>query len=190
MKTETEIGAKQSVGQNKPELSIDFYKEICNNIRITDDISFKLLSIVPILAGIGSTALVFLEKSGLLINYSSYVVISLSICGALITFGLFKWELRNIQKCNWLIECAEDFELRIQELPVIERKRRLEEKEINVLRKNRIQFAYYADKKPGTSKIIKRGWGKTESEKLIYSVAIAIWLVPITVGLWKIFNPA
>jgi hypothetical protein len=183
MKTETEIDTK------KPELSTDFYKEICNNIRVSDDISFKLLNIVPVLTGISSTALVFLEKSGLLSNYSTYAVICLSICGAVITFGLFKWELRNIQKCNWLIECAEDFELRMYKLPVIETERGLTKDELNKFRKNRIQFAYYPDHNPESSKILNIRWGKTEAEKLIYSVAIAVWFVPITIGLYKLLNP-
>ncbi|CAN5824944.1 hypothetical protein BH20ACI4_BH20ACI4_03770 [soil metagenome] len=156
-------------------LSMDFYKEICSNIRASDDISFKLLNIVPVMSGIGSTALVFLEKSGLLSNYSSYAVISLSICGALITIGLFKWELRNIQKCNWLIQCAEDFELKVLKNAG------------NQLEK--IQYADYKNDKTKTSPITKMPWGKTQAERLIYIVAIVVWFVPITIGLYKILNP-
>jgi len=163
----------QSGAQSEPTLSMDFYKEICNNIRVTDDISFKLLNIVPVMSGIGTTALVFLEKGQLLSNYSSYAVVILSFCGALITFGLFKWELRNIQKCKWLIRCAEDFELAVLQ-------------DIKQEMKG-IQFAEF-QKNTKIASILETPWGKTQSEKLIYSAAIAVWLVPLTIGLHKIWN--
>ena len=36
------------------------YREICNNVRVTDDISFKLLSLVQLVSG--STVLVLVMK--------------------------------------------------------------------------------------------------------------------------------
>lgn len=152
-------------GEPEAPLSVDYYKEICSNIRFTDDVSFKLLNIVPVLSGIGSTTLVFLEKSQLLTDYSSWAVVLLSLGGGLITFGLFKWELRNIDKCNWYIERAGDFERRL----------------LNVdLKKG--QTLQFADFDPSAvEKSPKKSWGKTEAEKLIYSVAIAVWLIPIII---------
>ena len=52
------------------DVSLDIYKEICANIRATDDISFKLLGFVPVSSGIGAGALVLLEKSKLLEVYT------------------------------------------------------------------------------------------------------------------------
>lgn len=37
------------------------YREICNNVRVTDDISFKLLSLVPLVSG--SAVLVLVMKA-------------------------------------------------------------------------------------------------------------------------------
>jgi hypothetical protein len=77
---------------------VALYKEICQNIHIADETSFKLLGTVPIAAGVGSGALTMLEKSELLSDqYVGFAVLMLSIFGAMITFGLFQWELRNIQ---------------------------------------------------------------------------------------------
>jgi hypothetical protein len=174
MDVKTKPDGSKFVEQKEPPLSIDVYKEICNNIRASDDISFKLLNIVPVMSGIGSTALVLLEKSQLLTNYSSYAVVGFSICGALITFGLFKWELRNIYKCNWFIKRAEDFELNFLQGDKCE--------------KQKIQFAHF---RKGTkiSSIFDTPWGKTQAEKLIYSTTITVWLVPMAIGLFKIWNP-
>src|SRR5262245_46368322 len=102
---------EQKADENHPDnISIDFYKEICSNIRVTDEISFKLLGIVPIISGIGSGALSMLGKSQSLTGYTNFAVFSLSVFGALITCGLFIWELKNIRKCAWLINRAADFE--------------------------------------------------------------------------------
>jgi hypothetical protein len=70
---------------------IDVYKEVCANIRTTDETSFKLLGLVPTLAGTAASALALLGKS------TPWVVITLAIVGFGITFGLFRWELYNIQ---------------------------------------------------------------------------------------------
>lgn len=41
---------------SREHLSAEYYKEICSSIRFTDDMSFKLLNIVSVLSGIGSTS--------------------------------------------------------------------------------------------------------------------------------------
>lgn len=176
MKVKEKAVADEPASQNKPSLALDYYKEICNNIRVTDDISFKLLNIVPVLSGIGATALVYIEKNNVSSGYLSLAVIGFSICGALITLGLFKWELRNIQKCNWLIERAGDFERGLLQ---------------GTPQTSKIQFADFNDeiKNLKISRVFKKtwretfemSWGKTESEKLIYSTAIAVWLIPVVV---------
>ncbi len=150
--------------------AVEYYKEICASIRFTDDISFKLLNIVPVLAGVGSTAMVFLEKSQLLANYSSYAVVLLSCGGALLTAGLFMWELRNIEKCNWYIERAGDFERRLLKIEPLKNDKTL-------------QFAELDPSK--VEKIPKQSLGKTEAEKFIYLVAIAVWAIPVFIVLLR-----
>jgi hypothetical protein len=157
----------------------NLYKEICQNIRVTDEISFKLLGIVPISAGIGSGALTVLEKSSLLTNsYSGFIVLVLSIFGALITFGLFQWELRNIQRCKWLIARAAMLERQLfsHDISNPQFKGIASEEDLEALELSGIHLA----------PIRKRPWGKTQAEKLIYWTAIGTWFVPMLVGLHKV----
>lgn len=129
------------------------YKEICENIREADRISFQLLRLVPLSSGAGAGVLTLLQKSTLLANIPPPVlaaaIVLLSLTAASIVFGLYKWALRNIQKCNWLIHRAATLE-----------------KAGGISR-----YEGWEDQ--------KTTWGKTRSEKLIYRIAIAMWLVPI-----------
>ena len=128
------------------------YKEICQNIRETDAISFKLLNLVPLGSTLGGGLLALLQKNALLENSSRPVIgsaiVLLSLAGATIVFGLHKWELRNIQKCKWLIDRAAELEPQ--------------------------GAAQYKGWSQQTSV-----WGKTRAEKLIYTASMLIWLIPI-----------
>ena len=73
------------------------YTQICADIKATDEISFKLLGFVPLVSGAGILTL-FLKNQVV----SSPELFLISIFSALITLGIFRWELRNIQICNWL----------------------------------------------------------------------------------------
>jgi len=81
------------------------YAEICANIRALDDNSFRLLSFVPLVSGSAIVAVLLKGEAGL-----SWITILLSLVGAVVTFGLYRWELRNIQICKWLQECAVEME--------------------------------------------------------------------------------
>jgi hypothetical protein len=75
----------------------ELYAQICTNIRATDDISFKLLGFVPLISGGAIVGLLLTEQvpwSGTITFVSGFA--------AIVTFGLFRWEMRNIQTCNWL----------------------------------------------------------------------------------------
>lgn len=127
------------------------YAETCANIRATDDISFKLLGIVPLLSG--ATLLTFFLKEPVTAEKAP-LVITLSLFAALITLGLFRWELRNIQTCSWLRRRAETLE-------------------------RSVVAAVKAPPQPLPPLHI----GKTEAEKWIYSVTIIAWLLlPLVVS--------
>jgi len=136
------------------------YSETCSSIRATDDISFKLMGIVPLLSG--ATLLTFFLKGELAADKAG-VVVALSLFAALVTLGLFRWELRNIQTCSWLRERAEALE-RV------------------------VITAAGVTRQPSPPLIFEFTWiplgvriGKTEAEKWIYSITILAWLCTPTV---------
>src|SRR6266545_1802154 len=90
------------------DVPIDVYKEICAHIRATDDISFKLLGLVPITSGAGIGLLVFFQKGDPVVPAPA--VCLLSLLGAAATAAIFAWELRNVQRCVWLMHQAAAFE--------------------------------------------------------------------------------
>src|SRR6267142_4021617 len=105
-RTSDSSGTNSAPAATSPPPGMDLmtlYQEICTNIRTSDDISFKLLGFVPILSGVGAT---ILSRPDLLRSADAphrLPIIVASLVGATFTFGLFKWELRNVQKCNVLI---------------------------------------------------------------------------------------
>ena len=82
------------------------YETISSSIRATDDISFKLLGLVPLLSGVGIFALLRGPKDRL----SSAGVAFFAIFAALIAFALYRWELRNVQNCEWFRDRLADIE--------------------------------------------------------------------------------
>jgi hypothetical protein len=93
---------------NEQALSAErIYAEMCNSIRTTDEISFKLMGLVLLVSG--ATLLAFFLKEPILPNKAD-LVIALALLAALITLGLFRWELQNIQNCSWLRRLAEVLE--------------------------------------------------------------------------------
>jgi hypothetical protein len=134
------------------------YSEICTDIRTTDDISFKLLGFVPLVSGVGIFAVLDL-LGGKLASWPTTVFVSLF--GALITFALFRWELRNIQTCKWLRDRAKDIERDELKLAV---------------------GAFLGCDDP--RKFLGIEWGKTQAEKLLYTTTIAAWLsLPVIVAM-------
>jgi hypothetical protein len=163
-----------------PDHIRDAYKEICANIRNTDEISFKLLRIVPLASGVGAGALVLLDKSGLLEAYAALAVIPLSLLGAVVTFGLFRWELRNIQRCLWLISRAAILEAEILKQPNLQYDGLAKAEHRKARSVSDIRLSSLRD----------WPWGKTQSEKLVYLAAIVGWLVPFVIAVVKLVKPA
>jgi hypothetical protein len=130
---------------NTDALSIDrIFQETCVSIRATDEISFKLMGFVPLVSG--ATFLVFFLKEQIS-SANAPVVFCFALYAALITLGLFRWELRNIQTCSWLRRRAEALE-------------------------QTVVTTTGAPKQPLPPLRI----GKTEAEKWIYSITILAWL--------------
>jgi hypothetical protein len=123
----------------------NYYTNLNTNIRFTDDISFKLLGLVPLFSGSGMLIAIMRSE-----YFWSPAIYAIAAFGALITLGLFRWELRNIQNCVWLIDCG----------------KALEETE----GAGKPGQFYRRPKSPMRI-------GKTEAEKLIYGVTIFTWLL-------------
>jgi hypothetical protein len=118
------------------------YQQIYEQVRAKDDISFKLLGLVPLISGAGISILV---KTNIDWGLKCFV----SAFGATVTFSIFRWELRNIQWCNWLLERAKRVE------------------------GTGIAAAPSLQITPGP----RRVFGKTESEVVLYSAVIFGWLL-------------
>lgn len=174
---------------------IKLYGEVCTNIRTSDDISFKLLSFVPLLSSSGA-AILTIAKTGA--GMSSVAIIILSLTAATITFGLFKWELRNVQKCEWLIDRAaalENLEADLETLAdrntVISQFHGWDDLERPPLfgklspipNRNGAKVMPAAETAQGENRPwYKRAIGKTQAERIVYWASIIAWLAPVAMA--------
>lgn len=135
------------------------YREICNDIRATDEISLKLLAAVPLATGVGIALLV---RSGATV-VSGGARVLLSVFAALVTFAIYRWERKNIATCSHFRRWAEVVEHDYFRLPHIAQ----------------LQSAPSAlPHGPVTAppKSFGRVWGKTDAVRLLYWTAILGWL--------------
>jgi hypothetical protein len=129
----------------------DIYQQTCANIRATDETSLKLLGLVPAIAGGSALALLLGDEA----KPAAEFVTALALFGALVTLGIFRWDLRNIQECAWWRERALALESCIHSgLPQVR-----------------------------AFPLAPRGIGKTRAAKMIYTVSVLGWLLmPWIVG--------
>jgi hypothetical protein len=122
------------------------YDVLQTRIKETEDISFRLLGAVPLVNGAAFlTAVVGVSSS------RAPAMIMLSLFGAVVTLGLFWWELRNIRFCLWNIALAEVFEeIVLGKVNVREKLRR---------------------RPPAPGNV-----GKRRAEKIVYSTIVFSWL--------------
>ena len=127
------------------------YDVLQASIKETDEISFKLLGLVPLVNGAALlTAVLGIGSS------QTLAIIVLSLFGAVVTLGLFWWELRNIGYCLWFIALAESFEATVLA---------------------QVGVAEEVRKRPAAPGNV----GKRNAEKLIYSTVVVSWLaLPVT----------
>lgn len=130
------------------------YAEVYASIRETDQISFRLLSFIPLVSGSGAGLLTILLNNNIL---KPLPIILISALGAIVTFGFYRWELRNIQTCNRLYKRATFLE-------------------------QRIGFGDLAGRET-EPRLLGRPIGKTEAEKIIYTASVFAWVVPVFVAL-------
>lgn len=155
--------AAHEIGNLAPEDAKQLYDQVCANIRATDEISFKLLSLVPLVSGGGITLLLSTNTSLARLP----LVVFVGLFGAVVTFGLFRWELRNIQACTQLIRFGASLERERFELPSTGQ---------FSVRMNEPAPSLYAGRIHAPA-FFRQTIGKREAEKIIYPAAIAAWLL-------------
>jgi hypothetical protein len=127
------------------------YEQLSSNIRATDDISFKLLGLVPLVSGAALGTLLLKDAEPIGERLSPSLITLFALFAAAVTLGLFRWELRNVQECAHLIGVARALA-----------RERLVGVGVPPVRQAR---------PPGP-----QGIGKTEAEKIIYGATILAWL--------------
>lgn len=162
---------------NKPGLDVSaFYDEVCTNIRTTDEISFKLLGLVPFASAAGIIGISTIDKASLIPG----VRLLIALFAVTITFALFIWEKRNIQLCDHYIACAECIERRygfgFAKRPKHNKWPRLPR---NKNREDPCKPDLKTDHRPG---ILMR---KTNAENIIYGATMISWL---SYGIFSIFG--
>jgi hypothetical protein len=145
--------AGHEISQLSAEVAQQLYEQVCVNVRATDESSFKLLSLVPLVSGGGIAVLLSTNTTLARLPLVAFV----SLFGAVVTFGLFRWELRNIQTCSRLIDVGAALERERFMLPA------------------HGQFSGRRSKP--APMLLGREIGKTEAEWIIYSAVICAWLL-------------
>jgi hypothetical protein len=152
------------------------YAEICANIRALDGNSFRLLGFVPLLSASAITAILLGH-----VRFSPAVIL-LSLVGGIVTFGLYRWECRNIQICKWLQERIDEIEQREFGIELAEQQFaiRLKQKEETPQFKN----PEYND----MHKFFSISFTQRETETLIYWTIIIAWFaLPLILALERLF---
>lgn len=139
----------------------DLHRVWSEQLRATDEISLKLLAIVPTITAVGISLLIPKDLSA---KAASPQMIAIGIFGAWISFLVYLWERRNIQICKWhrdRISAIEKAELGVSE-------RVVNADDVNL-----------GDPPP----VLKWNVGKSSAECLIYTSVIVAWLALAVFGL-------
>ncbi len=140
------------------------FPEICANIRALDENSFKLLSFVPLVSGSAIVVVLLKGEAGW-----SWITLLLSLAGALVTFGLYRWEFRNIQICKWFQECAD--EAQRNEFGTEAGKEQF------AIRTQKILPKFSNSDFDNLDKLLGRSITQRAAERIIYWTTIAAWLL-------------
>jgi len=81
------------------------YEEVCRAHDGIADFRAKLLAFLPLASGTGIFFLLTASK-----NLNFEFLLPVGIFGCLVTFGLYLYELRGIQRCNILTKCGKQLE--------------------------------------------------------------------------------
>lgn len=92
---------EELLDEKKIELATRIYSEVCSNIKATDEISFRLLGLVPLVSAAGIFGISLNKEFA-----SSPLAIVISFFAAIVTGALFMWEWRNLKSCRSYLNYA------------------------------------------------------------------------------------
>src|SRR5215204_1537963 len=87
------------------------YGQVCEAHKAVEDFKAKLLALLPIASGAG----IFLLLSDKIPSEAKPHFVAVGIFGALVTVGLFLYDLRGIHRCDALTQCGRELERELQE---------------------------------------------------------------------------
>ncbi len=148
------------------------YEQMCNDIRFTDEISLKLLGLIPLVSGAGILTVLFAgpdRSSGDAALLGGFV----GLLGAIVTFAIYRWEVRNLNFCRYLRE----------QVAYLEQHMALDDQHGHFLGRPRAPAIWpLRTRRKEASEV---GWvgasetrrmGKTEAERILYTSVILSWL--------------
>jgi hypothetical protein len=136
---------------------------MCLDIRFTDDISLKLLGLIPLVSGAGILTVLFAgpdrsrSEAALLGGF-------VGLLGAIVTFAVYMWERRNLKFCDYLI----------QQVAALER----DNQQVAALEKDNADITYCGHHlgRPVAPRFGCWRMGKTQAEGILYTSVIISWL--------------
>jgi hypothetical protein len=146
---------------------------MCTDIRFTDDISLKLLGLIPLVSGAGILTVLFAgpDRS----RWEAAVLGGfVGLLGAIVTFSVYRWECRNIEFCEFRrgqVACLEKNAVLLSQNGVAH-----ERPPAPV-----VCFGLWRQKSGNTNaQRICVGWqwqiGKTQAERVLYTSVMISWL--------------
>lgn len=82
---------------------LKLYELYLNKIKETNEMRFKFLGLVPLISGAGNFTLLTQNKikvDDIVMQIPLLIFWVTGVFGALITYCIYRWELRNIQTCK------------------------------------------------------------------------------------------
>lgn len=82
-----------AVGPEREEVLLAVYREVCSNWRLLTEVRFKILALLPPIAGLALVGVV--STAGPFEGLQVLARVGLALFGLLITFGLYVYDKRN-----------------------------------------------------------------------------------------------
>jgi len=153
----------------KIELATEIYSQVCNSIRATDEVSFRLLGLVPLLSAAGILGISLSEQIA-----SSPLLPGIAFFAAIVTGALLMWEWRNLKSCRSYLSYAMLLEKYVlyDALGKLGEKVPLDKSAPDVKLMEEIKTAQGQFRSRPDTKVIR----KTIAELIIYSATISAWI--------------